>query len=88
MSVSELDCRWHFAPAEGGLDQGPNDAMSEFFRKNPYESLVREAIQNSLDAVQNTEEPVRVVFSWRRMFGEDHPGLFAIRDNFKACLDF
>lgn len=88
MSASELDCRWHFAPAEGGLDQGPNDAMSEFFRKNPYESLVREAIQNSLDAVQNPEEPVQVVFSWRRMIGEEHPGLFAIRDNFKACLDF
>lgn len=88
MSASELDCRWHFAPSPGGQDQGPNEAMSELFKKEPFESLVRESIQNSLDAVQNPDEPVHVVFRWKRLIGKNHPGLFAIRDHFCACIDF
>ena len=76
MANSELDCRWHFAPSPGGQDQGPNEAMSELFKKEPFESLVRESIQNSLDAVQNPDEPVHVVFRWKRLIGNNHPGLF------------
>ena len=52
MASSELDCRWHFAPSSGGQDQGPNEAMSELFKKDPFESLVRESIQNSLEVGQ------------------------------------
>ena len=88
MSTSELDCRWHFAPTTGGQDQGPNEAMSELFRKDPFESLVRESIQNSLDAVQDSSQPVHVVFRWKRLIGSNHPGLFALQDHFKACVGF
>ena len=88
MATSELECRWHFAPTAGGLDQGPNEAMSELFKKDPFESLVRESIQNSLDAVQNNYLPVHVVFRWKRLIGSNHPGLFALQDHFKACVRF
>ena len=88
MANSELDCRWHFAPTAGGQDQGPNEAMSELFKKDPFESLVRESIQNSLDAVQDKEQPVHVVFRWKRLIGNNHPGLFALKDHLKACVEF
>lgn len=88
MANSELDCRWHFAPTAGGQDQGPNEAMSELFKKDPFESLVRESIQNSLDAVQDKQQPVHVVFKWKRLIGSNHPGLFSLRDHIQACVDF
>lgn len=88
MSTSELECRWHFAPTTGGQDQGPNEAMSELFKKDPFESLVRESIQNSLDAVRDKNRPVNVVFRWKRLIGSNHPGLFALQDHFRACVDF
>ena len=88
MSTSELECRWHFAPTAGGQDQGPNEAMSELFKKDPFESLVRESIQNSLDAVQDKDRPVHVVFRWKRLIGSNHPGLFALQDHFRACVSF
>lgn len=48
MSLVESDCKWHFAPQLGGREDGPNDPMSESFKKTPYASLIRESIQNSL----------------------------------------
>lgn len=44
--MSEKNCTWHFAIAQGGQDLGPNEAMQEIFKKTPYDSLVRESIQN------------------------------------------
>ena len=88
MASSELDCRWHFAPSTGGQDQGPNEAMSELFKKEPFESLVRESIQNSLDAVADNANPVHVNFRWRKMNGSSYEGLFELRKHFKECMDF
>lgn len=62
MSKAEKKCRWNFAPRVGGIDQGPNEAMGDIFKKLPYQALVREAIQNSLDAAKNDDEPVIVTF--------------------------
>ena len=88
MANSELDCRWHFAPTVGGQDQGPNEAKSEFFKKEPYESLVREAIQNSLDAVRDQDKPVHVEFRWKRLTATEFPGLFSIKEHFSECIKF
>lgn len=88
MATSELECKWHFAQSTGGIDQGPNEAMSELFKKEPYESLVRESIQNSLDAVLDKRQPVHVVFRWKRLTEANCPGLFSIRNHFQACVKF
>jgi hypothetical protein len=72
----------------GGQDQGPKEAMSEMFKKDPLESLVREAIQNSLDAVRDKSMPVHVVFRWKRLSGKNYPGLFALREHMQDCVDF
>ena len=58
---AEIGCKWHFAEQTGGTDIGPNDAMSQIFKKVPYEALVRESIQNSLDAVYDRTKPVKFI---------------------------
>ena len=66
MSEIELGCKWHFDP-RGGQDQGPNDAKSIAFRKDSTAALVRESIQNSLDAVYDITKPVEVVFRFKKV---------------------
>ena len=41
---------WHFAPTGGGIIHGYNNAGTEHFKQDPIGKLVRETIQNSLDA--------------------------------------
>ena len=53
MSI-EKDCKWHFGN-ETGREQ-LSDPMSVHFENDLYTSLVRESIQNSLDAVIGTEQ--------------------------------
>ena len=62
MATAELDCKWHFAQQLGGRDDGPNEPMSENFKKTPYASLIRESIQNSLDVVDDDTIQVRMTF--------------------------
>ena len=42
--------KWHFPPTGGGIAQGFNDSGKEFFKANVLEHVIREIIQNSLDA--------------------------------------
>lgn len=51
---------WHFAPRYGGEDTADN-AVGKFFR-DPFASLVRESIQNSLDVAFNDSEPVEMEY--------------------------
>ena len=87
MSKAELNCCWHFAKSLGGQDQGPNDAMGENFKKSPFDSLVREAIQNSIDAQVDPDVPVIVTFSFRNTTSRNYPELFDIRRHIRGCLD-
>lgn len=51
---------WHFAPTGGGIIQGYNNAGAEHFKQDPIGKLVRETIQNSLDAHEDGLEAVIV----------------------------
>jgi hypothetical protein len=66
MSIYEKDFKWHFAALEENAgDEGPNSAMSQTFSKFPCAALIRESIQNSLDAVVDENMPVKVCFEYR-----------------------
>ena len=52
--------KWNFPPTLGGVAQGFNDSGKEFFAADVLEHVVREIIQNSLDA-KNTSYPDRPV---------------------------
>lgn len=89
MSVFEKNCQWHFAElGENAGDEGPNSAMSQTFSQFPCSALVRESIQNSLDAVVDTSKPVKVCFNHREFEKSDYPQFFKLQDNMKACLDY
>lgn len=63
---------WHFRKAEYE-DTIAESKLSEFFSGSPSEAIVREAFQNSLDAVEDTSQPVRMVLS----LGSARPSDFA-----------
>ncbi len=53
--------QWRFAPTGGGIRHGFNNAGAEHFRSAPEEKLIREIIQNSLDAAHpKVQDPVEV----------------------------
>lgn len=86
MAGIELNCRWHFAQSNGGQEQGPKEATGETFKKDPYDSLVRESIQNSLDVASSEDKPVIVSFMFNRTQGDYFPKFFSIRNHIEACL--
>ncbi len=83
----EKNCKWHFKP-EGGSEIGPNDPLHITFKGNPYYSIVREAIQNSLDAVNDNTNPVVVAFQYFDLDRLDFPAFFKIENHIKQCLDY
>lgn len=62
--------------------------MAENFRKTPYASLVREAIQNSLDVADPTTNlPVEVQFSIGSIDSRNFPRFFGIEKHIRGCID-
>lgn len=88
MALAELDCKWHFAHQLGGREDGPNDPMSENFKKTPYASLIRESIQNSLDAVDDDSIPVRMSFKIAKMTSRNFPNFYDIESHIRGCIRY
>ena len=78
MAGREKKCKWHFADQPNGQEVGPNNAMEQSFKSHPYASLVRESIQNSLDAVLDKSQPVRMKFRVDEIKGADYPEFFLL----------
>lgn len=83
----EKDLKWHFV-TEGGTDIGPNDSVRQNFKGNPYYYIVRESIQNSLDAVLNDSKPVEIKFDFIKISKSDYPNLFKIEDHIDQCQEY
>ena len=86
--TKEKDCKWHFSPQEGGREDGPNDAMMQNFKSKPYQSLVREAVQNSLDAVLNLEKPVKVNIEVGSLDSASYPNFFNLKEHVLSCVAY
>lgn len=87
-TTNERGCRWHFEEQKGGREDGPNNAMMQNFKANPYKSLVREVIQNSLDAVYNHDEPVKVEFSFSSLTDSNFKNFFELEKHIKECRNY
>lgn len=88
MSEKEKGCCWHFANKSGGVDDGPNNAMQDNFKQMPYASLIRESIQNSLDAICDSNRPVRVEYTSGSIAKSDFPCLMDLESHVQGCIDF
>lgn len=94
MSATEKKCTWHFGQ-ESGRSEGPFDATGQNFRQRPYASLLREAVQNSMDAhikVSGQDgaisvPTVEVTFSFGALKASEFPGFFGLRDHIQSCYD-
>lgn len=74
---------WFFPVANFGTKQGLNDSGLETFLDKPLESLVRETIQNSLDALKpGSKGPVRVTFDFFDRPIKDFPGIDSLRHEY------
>lgn len=89
MAEREKKCKWYFSDQpQGGQEIGPNNAMEQSFKKHPYASLVRESIQNSLDAVLDKSRPVSMKYEFREIKSVDYPNLFEIGSHIQGCMDY
>lgn len=87
MDTLEKGCQWTFQPwILNSVLYGPNDAVVQSFAKDFSDSLVRESIQNSLDAVVDMSRPVVVKFSFGELMAEDYPRLFTLKKHIEGCL--
>ncbi len=80
-------CRWYF-DNETGSEDGPNDSMAQHFKKSPYTSLIRESIQNSLDAVLDRSQPVNVTIETKALKVIEFPSFFDLREHVEGCLSY
>ena len=77
---------WRFPPRNGGIDY-VNDPSSTHFSDAPIAKLVRELIQNSLDAKHDGfDEPVTVTFS-ETSVKRGRIGGAALKRHLQSCLD-
>ena len=65
---------WSFASNNGGIIDGFNNGAIDSFAGNRLSSVVREIIQNSLDAQKNKSEPVRLSFNLAEISKDDFDG--------------
>src|SRR5687767_8374041 len=75
---------WEFPLDTADQWEGFNDPGIEHFRGDPFGSLTREILQNSLDAAVNV--PVIVKFINREIAVNDIPDIDHLRSAINACL--
>lgn len=87
MNTLECNCQWHFAkqPVAGQVI-GPNNAAVEHFKDTPYPSLIRESIQNSLDAIADPEQPLRMRFEFGKLRSKTFEGFYGLRDHIDGVI--
>ncbi|MBC6497879.1 MAG: hypothetical protein GDA54_06145 [Alphaproteobacteria bacterium GM7ARS4] len=76
---------WHFPPSGGGRYHGWHDAGIEMFQGHPYHHVVRELLQNALDAGVEGKGGVRVVLSHCMMKRQDIPGCDSLHRALRLC---
>ena len=94
MSTTENNCTWHFG-IESGRSEGPFDATGQNFKQRPYASLLRESVQNSMDAHKKVTNgdgsisapTVEITFAFGALKAVDYPEFYKLRDHIKSCYD-
>jgi hypothetical protein len=79
--------QWRFPSNGGGADEGFNNAAIDHFSGARIQSLVRESIQNSLDARKSKDEPVLVSFTFDEVLAKDAFGIPELADFLKLAKE-
>jgi len=78
---------WHFPPNNGGLAAGANDGAIDAFAGARLSSVVREVIQNSLDAKKVNSEPVKLHFSRKMISQKEFLGFSSISNHIEKSKE-
>ena len=78
--------KWRFPRGNYSKKRGISSSEFETFKKDPFKSLAREILQNSIDAIDSDEEPVRVEFNEFEVKREDVPGIDDFEKELENCL--
>ncbi|MDZ8275713.1 hypothetical protein R2Q81_07085 [Microbacterium aquimaris] len=78
---------WRFPPQNGGVEQGFNDSAIDHFKGERISALVRETIQNALDARSSDAEPAVVQFTLDTLSDIADAGFLDLRQYFSAGLE-
>jgi len=76
-----------FLPNPSGDGEGLSDAGIETFRDKPFAAVARETAQNSRDARDNTNEPVRLTFDIINVSSNEFPSIDEFREAARLCLE-
>ena len=76
---------WRFAPTGDGVLYGYNNAGTEHFKQDPIGKLVRETVQNSLDAHQDGLPPV-IVDIYECGIEAEHVGATSLKPHLDQAL--
>lgn len=79
--------KWRFPEGNYGKRRGISSAEFETFKKDPFKSLAREILQNSIDASYSNEEPVKVEFNEFEIDRDDIPGIDEFEIELNNCLE-
>ena len=85
MAIKSAVHKWRFPSNGGGADEGFNNAAIDHFSGARIQSLVRESIQNSLDARKSKDEPVLVSFTFDEVLAKDAFGIPELADFLKLA---
>lgn len=78
---------WQFPPNNGGRTDGFNDSAIDTFAGHRLSAVVREIIQNSLDAKADSAKPVVVEFSLKHIPKEKFDDLNGLARHLTKCLE-
>ena len=87
MAIKSAVYKWRFPSNGGGADEGFNNAAIDHFSGARIQSLVRESIQNSLDARKSKDEPVLVSFTFDEVLAKDAFGIPELADFLKLAKE-
>lgn len=89
--AKDLNCKWNFVVRnDSSMNQGREDSSLSFFFANKLRCLVREYIQNSLDAHDPdlADKPVKVSFSYDTLECCQYPELIiSLLERLKSCSE-
>ena len=80
--------KWDFPLAGTSDDEGANNSTIKEFRQAAYSKLVKEALQNSLDARVDPKKPVKVIFEKQTIDSSDVPGASQIYESICESCEY
>lgn len=80
--------KWIFRTLDGTGFEGPNSGSGDHFKGTKLSSLVRELVQNSMDAIDKKSETVKIIMDLKKVDAKSFNGFYGIWPHIEACHDY